>query len=73
MKSSVRHSLLVVALMVYVIGTDADGQSRRLPGQGIQDTLFHLSERDLHLHSVMERPVDLKTWLDQGPAMDAGW
>jgi len=34
------------------------------PGQGLAAGLFSLSEMDLHLHSGMERPVELATWID---------
>ena len=34
------------------------------PGQGIAQGLFRLKEMDFHLHSGMERPVDLDRWID---------
>jgi hypothetical protein len=34
------------------------------PGQGIAQGLFHLKEMDFHLHSGMERPVELDRWMD---------
>jgi len=36
----------------------------QLPGQGLTNGLFGLREMDLHLHSGMERPVALDTWID---------
>ena len=36
----------------------------RLPGQALAPGLFGLREIDLHLHSGMERPVDLDAWID---------
>ena len=34
------------------------------PDQTLKGTTFRLREMDLHLHSGMERPVDLETWID---------
>src|ERR1041385_1490074 len=34
------------------------------PGQSLTQGLFNLREMDMHLHAGMERPVDLKTWID---------
>jgi len=34
------------------------------PGNGLPDAPFELREIDMHLHSGMERPVDLNAWLD---------
>lgn len=35
-----------------------------VPGTGLDEALFELSEIDLHLHSGMERPMPLSDWLD---------
>lgn len=35
-----------------------------LPGQGLENGLFGLREMDFHLHSGMERPVELEKWID---------
>jgi hypothetical protein len=35
-----------------------------LTGQAPQAGLFELREMDMHLHAGMERPVDLKQWID---------
>lgn len=35
-----------------------------LPGQGLADGMFALSEMDLHVHSGMERPLPLEEWVD---------
>jgi len=40
-----------------------DGAAQ-LPGQALAPGLFQLREMDLHLHSGMERPVDLQGWID---------
>lgn len=34
------------------------------PGTGLAEALFQLREIDMHLHSGMERPLDLNAWLD---------
>jgi len=36
----------------------------QLPGQALAPGVFQLRELDLHLHSGMERPVDLQSWID---------
>lgn len=38
------------------------------PGTTVQDALFALHEIDMHLHSGMERPVDMEEWLDMAVA-----
>jgi hypothetical protein len=39
-------------------------QTVPLPGQGLPEGLFQLHEMDMHLHAGVERPVDMKTWID---------
>ncbi len=36
----------------------------QVSGQGLPSGLFGLREMDFHLHAGMERPVDLKQWID---------
>ena len=36
----------------------------QLPGQALTQGLFRLKEMDFHLHSGMERPVELDQWID---------
>lgn len=43
---------------------DSPVQVPAIPGTGLHETLFDLSEIDLHLHSGMERPLPLAEWLD---------
>jgi histidinol phosphatase-like PHP family hydrolase len=34
------------------------------PGEGLEEGLFSLRQMDFHLHSGMERPVELEKWID---------
>ena len=53
--------LILAGTLTVVAQTDFAFQ---LPGQGLTNGLFGLREMDLHLHSGMERPVDLNAWID---------
>src|SRR5258706_1695234 len=58
--------LLAVNLILMNLSGGADGIAIKseLPGQALAPGLFQLRELDLHLHSGMERPVDLQSWID---------
>src|SRR5262249_22558451 len=56
--ASMKRRFLLISLLGAV---HAGAQA---PGQGIADGLFRLKEMDFHLHSGMERPVELDRWID---------
>jgi hypothetical protein len=58
---------LTASLVVLAATVRCPGQTHpvfQLPGQDLAAGLFGLRELDLHLHAGMERPADLKAWID---------
>jgi hypothetical protein len=65
MESLARQLLLVAAIgsLAWHASAQCLGGSGP-PCRNLSNSLFSLREIDLHLHSGMERPVDLKRWVD---------
>ncbi|MCE5306429.1 MAG: hypothetical protein LLG20_02200 [Acidobacteriales bacterium] len=51
-------------VVICALAVAAAAQTQPVPGQGLAEGLFQLHEMDMHLHAGMERPVDMKTWID---------
>jgi hypothetical protein len=51
------------ALYVLLAGLTVAFAQSAVPGTGLPQGLFALREMDMHLHSGMERPVDMDAWL----------
>src|SRR6476646_7514119 len=55
-----RALLLAVAACAACLAQNAV----EFPGEGLEEGLFSLRQMDFHLHSGMERPVELEKWID---------
>jgi len=67
--NTMKTHYLLVAVIALVLPERArcgnsTNASSQVPGQALPAGLFNLREMDIHLHAGMERPVDLKTWIN---------
>jgi hypothetical protein len=56
--------MMLLVGLICALAAGVMAQTVPLPGQGLPEGLFQLHEMDMHLHAGVERPVDMKTWID---------
>jgi len=68
--STIRLTVLTSVLAVSLVSSAFPQAIPAPPGTAIPAALFEMHQLDFHLHSGMEREVDLNSWLEMAAAGD---